>query len=335
MNFEEIIQQIKHGKIAPIYFLHGEEPYFIDKISETVQKHALNDEERSFNELIMYGKDTDSTNLVHAARQYPMGGKRQLIILREAQNLAKIEILENYFKAPLQSTVLVITYKYKSFDKRTKTYIALSKQPQAVVFESKKLKENEIYQWISKFITEKGLTIEPRASDMLIDFLGAELEKVAQSVEKLTVALGHDKKLIRTDDVINNIGMSKEYNPFELQKAIINKDVMKANRIVKAFAANEKDYPIPMITTILFSYFSKLLMYYYVSDKSPNTVMSELKVSYPAVDDYKRGAQNYKGTKLLEIISLLREYDMKSKGFGNVSASHGDLLKELVFKIIH
>ena len=335
MTYEEIIREIKNGNIAPIYFLEGAEPYFIDKIAETVQKHALSDEERGFNELIMYGKDTDSTHLAHLAMQFPMSAKRQLIIVREAQLLSKIEALENYVKSPLLSTVLVIAHKYKTLDKRKKIYTTLTKQPQVVFFESKKLYENQMEQWILKYIKEYGLTIESRAVALLIDYLGVELEKVVQSVEKLTVAMGPGKKQITFDDVLKNIGISKEYNSFELQTAIINKDVVKANRIVKGIAAS-KDVAMPAITATLFGYFSKLLMYFYVTDKSKSFVVaSKLKINPNFVSDYQRGAQNFKGTKVTEIISLIREYDMKSKGFGNVSTSPGELLKEMVFKIMH
>jgi len=284
----------------------------------------------------MYGRDANVTNLVHAARQYPMGARKQLIIVREAQHLDNFEILESYFKNPLQTTILVITYKYKTFDKRTKNYLTLSKQPKAVLFESKKLYDNQMNQWINDFAKEKGLIIEPRASALLIEYLGTELEKVVQSIEKLTVAIGPVKKQITVDDVAKFIGISKEYNPFELQSAIINRDIMKANRIVKAFSANQKDNPIQLVVSVLFAYFSKLLLYYYIPDKNNKyAVAATLKVNPFFVDEYRKGFQNYKGVKIPEIISLLREYDMKSKGFGNISASGGDLLKELIFKIMH
>ncbi|MDR2927446.1 MAG: DNA polymerase III subunit delta [Cytophagaceae bacterium] len=336
MTFDEIILKVKQGGIAPIYFLYGEEPYFIDKIAETVQRHALTDAERGFNELIMYGKDTDSTNLVHAARQYPMGAQRQLIVLREAQYMDKMEVIENYFRAPLLSTVLVISYKYKALDKRTKLYTTLTKQPQAVVFESKKMYDNQMAQWITGYLSERKLSIEPRASQLLIEFLGTELEKVAQAVEKLMVAMGAGKTQITVDDVLRNIGVSKEYNPFELQSALINKDVMKANRILKAFASNPKDNPLVVVINALFGYFSKLLMFYYLPDKNNKAaVASALKINPYFVGDYQKGARNYKGTKVVEIVSLLREYDMKGKGFGNVSTSHSELMKEMVFKILH
>lgn len=337
MKFEEIIQDVKNGKIAPIYFLYGDEPYFIDKISETVKSYALTDEERGFNEIIMYGKDANAVNLVHAARQYPMGARRQLIIVREAQDLDDIELLESYFKTPLQSTILVITYKYKTFDKRTKLYLSIYKQSQAVLFESKKLKEYEMDKWISGFAKENGLILDPRASALLIEFLGANLEKVVQSFEKLIVALGPGKNKITVEDVAKNVGISKEYDPFEFKTAIVNRDIMKANKIVKAFTANPKINAIQTVMGPLFQYFNKLLLYYYLPDKNnKSAVVSALKINPFGFDELKKGNQNYSGGKVFQIISLLREYDMKSKGFGEVSTtSSGDLLKELVFRILH
>lgn len=335
MKFEEIIKQATTGVFSPIYFLHGDEPYFIDKLSETIQKYALKDEERGFNETIMYGKDTDVINLIHAARRYPMGAPRQLIVLREAQHLEKLELLESYIKTPLSSTILVINYKYKTLDKRTKVYSALNQQKQALVFESKKLYDNQVGPWIAGYVKERGLTIDPKAQVLLTEFLGSELEKVVQAIDKLLVAMGPGVTNISVDQVTKNIGISKEYNPFELQAALIEKNVFKANRIVKAFAANPKDYPLPMITSTLFAYFSKLLMYYYLPDKSKSAVASALKINPYFVENYQKGARSYSGLKVAQIISLLREYDMKSKGFGSGSASNGELLQELVFKILH
>ncbi len=335
MKFEEIIERIRKGVFVPIYFLYGDEPYFIDKISETIQKHALKDEERGFNETILYGKDTDVVNLIHASRRYPMGAPRQLIVLREAQHLDKMEMLENYINTPLISTILVISYKYKTLDKRTKIYQALNNQKNALLFESKKLYDNQLGTWTTGYLKEKGLTIEPKALVLLTEFLGNDLEKVVLSIDKLVVAMGTGQTLITVDHVVKNIGISKEYNPFELQTALATKDVIKANQIVKAFSSNPKDYPLPVITTVLFGYFSKLLIYHYLADKSKGAVASALKINPFFVNQYQEGARRFSGVKTAQVISLLREYDMKGKGFGNSSATSGDLLKELVYKILH
>ncbi|ASB48198.1 DNA polymerase III subunit delta [Alkalitalea saponilacus] len=335
MKFEELINKIKNEDFAPMYLLHGEEPFFIDKISETIQKHALKEEEKAFNETVVYGKDTDVVNLIHTARRFPMGSPRQVIIVREAQHLDKIDTLESYVKAPLSSTVLVLNYKYKKLDGRSKLAAAIKKNKSIVVFESAKLYDNQMGQWVNSYLKERGLTIEPKASVMLIEFLGLELEKVVQAADKLIVAMGPGNTHITSDHVAKNIGISKEYNPFELQKAIISKDVSRANRIIKAFGANPKDYPVPAITAILFNYFQKLLAYHYLKDKSKQVVASELKINPFFVTDYQNGARNYSGVKVAQIISILREYDMKSKGFGNTNTSHEDLLKEMIYKILH
>ncbi|HLW05971.1 MAG TPA: DNA polymerase III subunit delta [Marinilabiliaceae bacterium] len=335
MTFEEILKQVSAGEFAPIYFLSGEEPYFIDKLASEIQAKALKEEERGFNETVFYGKDADATNVVHAARRYPMGAPRQLIMLREAQQLDGMDLLESYFKNPQPSTILVISYKYKSLDKRTKIYNALKAQKQAVIFEGKKLYDNQMGQWINGYLKQRGLSIEPQALIMLTDFLGTELEKVVQAVDKLVVAMGPGFTLISSDHVYKNIGISKEYNTFELQKALYTKDVLKANRIVKAFSGDMKKYPMPAITAVLFGYFSKLLTYYYLTDKSKGNVASQLKINPFFVSDYQTGARNFSGVKVAQIISLLREYDMKSKGFGNVNTPPEELLQEMVYKILH
>ncbi|HKL71829.1 MAG TPA: DNA polymerase III subunit delta [Marinilabiliaceae bacterium] len=335
MTFEEILKQVSADKLSPIYFLSGDEPYFIDKLASEIQAKALKKEERDFNETVFYGKDADATNVVHAARRYPMGAPRQLIMLREAQELNGIDVLESYFKNPQPSTVLVISYKYKRLDKRTKIYGSLKSQKQAVIFEGKKLYDNQIGQWINDYLKQRGLSIEPQALVMLTEFLGADLEKVVQAVDKLVVAMGPGVTSISSDHVFRNIGINKEYNTFELQKALYTKDVLKANRIVKAFSGDMKKYPMPAITAVLYGYFSKLLAYYYLTDKSKGNVASQLKIHPFFVSDYQAGARNFSGVKVAQIISLLREYDMKSKGFGNVNTPPEELLQEMVYKILH
>lgn len=335
MTFEEILKQASAGQLAPIYFLTGEEPYFIDKLATTIQKHALKDEERAFNEAVFYGKDADTTAVIETARRFPMGATRQLVVLREAQELNGFDRFESYFRTPQPSTVLVISYKYKKLDKRTKVYAALKAQKSAVIFEGKRLYDNQVGAWINGYLKERGLTIEPKALVMLTDYLGSELEKVVQSVDKLVVAMGPGVTKITEDHVYRNVGVSKEYNVFELQKALYTRNVEKANRIVKVFGADPKTYAMPAITATLFGYFSKLLTYYYLTDKSKSNVASQLKINPFFVADYETGARNFKGVKVAEIISLLREYDMKAKGFGNVNTPPGELLQEMVFKILH
>ncbi len=335
MKFEKILNQVQNKIFVPIYFLHGEEPYFIDVISNTIQKLALSDEERGFNETIYYGRDTNVIDLIHAARRFPMGASRQLIIVREAQLLDGIDMLESYVKAALKSTILVINYKHKTLDGRTKLASALKKSNDAILFESKKLRDYQLEKWIVSYAKQRKLTIEPSGIIMLIEFLGTEMDKIIQAIDKLTVTLGPSVNHITVDHISKNIGISKEYNVFELQKALIKKDVLKANQIIKAFASNPRLYPVPAITAILFNYFQKLLAYYYLKDKSKSSVASELKINPYFVSDYQEGAKNYSGIKVANIISILREYDMKSKGYNNVNTDGGELLKEMIFKILH
>jgi len=335
MKFEEIIRDVKQGIFAPIYLLHGEEPFFIDKISEIIQEKALQPAERAFNELVLYGQDTNVVNLVHSAQRFPMGASRQLIILREAQMLDKIDLMENYVKHPSPSTILVINDKYKTLDGRTKVAAAFKKQAKAIVFESKPLNETQVTQWISSYLKDNNLAIEGKAGEMLKEAIGTNLEKLHQAVEKLQVSLNPGEKMITADMVARNVGISKEHNTFELQKALINKNGSKAHGITMAFAANPKKYPVPLVTGTLFTYFSKLLAYNSLKDKSKENVASSLGINPYFVGDYQTGARNYTQDKIIEIVSLLREYDMKSKGFGNVNTSNGDLLKELVYKIMH
>ncbi len=335
MTFEEIIKQVRAKNFAPIYFLSGEEPYFIDKIANEIQANALQESERSFNEYIFYGEDANVIDIIHAAKRFPMGAPKQLVLVREAQSLDKIDLLENYFVAPQPSTILVLSHKYKNLDKRKKLYTTLNKQKEAVIFESKKMYENQLEAWILGYLKERKLTIEPKALALIRENLGVNLENVVLAIDKLVVAMGPNSAHISTDLVSKVVGISKEYNVFELQNALINRDVLKANKIVKAFAGDMRKNAMPQITSALFPYFSKLLAYFYIKDKSRANVASQLKVAPFFVGDYEKGAKMYSGVKVAQIISLIREYDMKAKGFGNSRTSQEELLREFVLKILN
>ncbi len=335
MTIDEILKQIKLKNFAPIYFLSGEEPYFIDKIADAIQANALQESERSFNESIFYGEDANVVDIIHAAKRFPMGASKQLVMVREAQSLNKIELLENYFVAPQPSTILVISHKYKNIDKRRKLYTTLTKQKDAVYFESKKIYDNQLGAWIASYIKERGLTIEPKALALLEENLGTKLENIVLAVDKLIVAMGPNSKQITAEQVSRDIGVSKEYNVFELQNVLISRNVLKANKIVKAFAGDMRKNALPYITATLFGYFSKLLAYFYLQDKSPGNVVSQLKVIPFQVRNYETGARNYTGVKVAQIVSLIREYDMKAKGFGNSHTPQEELLRELVLKILY
>ena len=332
MTFEEIISNLKKKIYHPIYFLMGEETYFIDKISDYISDNVLTDAEKGFNQTILYGKDTEPHNIIANARRFPMMSNHQVIVVREAQNIKKIEELESYAKNPLNSTILVINYKYKTLDKR-KTFAKLIDQ-KGVLFEAKKIYDNQLPAWIISYLKNQNYTIAPQAAAMLSEYLGADLSKVANELDKLIISLPAGTQ-ITPDHIEKNIGISKEFNVYELQNALGERNLLWANRIVNYFGANPSSNPMPVIITGLFSYFSKILNYHFLEDKSQNNVASVLQVHPFFVKTYVAAARNYNIKKLVEIISILREYDMKSKGWGNVSASPADLQREMIYRILH
>ncbi len=332
-EFQQIMADLKNRHFKPIYFLQGEESYYIDEITNYIVDNVLTEEEKGFNQTIFYGKDVEASTVVMAARRYPMMAQYQVVIVKEAQSLDKIEDLQHYAAAPLSSTILVVNYKYKTLDNRKKLATILKKSN--CIFEFKRLYDNQVSAWITSYLNGKGLSIEMKGSVLLADALGTDLSKIVKELDKLQVAIGDDVKQITVEHIEKNIGVSKDYNPFELQKALIAKDVLKANKIIKVFAMNPKDHPIQAVITILFNYFSKLMVYYYLQDKGKANVAKSLGINPYFVQDYVTGARNYSARKVVSVISILRDYDMKSKGFGNVSADTGDLLKEMLFKIMH
>jgi DNA polymerase-3 subunit delta len=314
MSIEQILTDIKQRKFKPIYFLHGDESYYIDLISDTLEKEVLTEAEKGFNQTILYGKEADMLTIIGTAKRYPMMADYQLVIIKEAQNIkfgkseGKEDPFASYVDNPLKSTVLVFCHKYGSLDKRLK---------------------------IAKYIESKGFKIEGKAAAMIAEYLGNDLGKVANEVEKVLINMG-DRKTINMDDIEKNIGISKEFNSFELNSAIVKRDVLKANRIIDYFAANKKENPIVLIIGNLNSYFSKLFTYHYLPDKSKGNVAKELKVNPYFVTEYELAARNFNFDKTCQVISLLREYDLKSKGVESTgNTEEGELLKELVWKILH
>jgi DNA polymerase-3 subunit delta len=332
MKFEQIISDLKNQIYYPIYLLSGEEAFFIDEISDFIEANVLNDGEKEFNQTILYGKETDVPTIVGTAKRFPMMSNYQVVIVKEAQEIRKIEELANYAAKPLKSTLLVLCYKYKKFDKRKIFAKIISKS--GILFESPKLYENKIPDWINTQLHQKNLSIRPKAALMLTEFLGTDLSKIANEIEKLAINLPKGTEI--TDAIIEeNIGISKDYNVFELQNALGKKNILKANQIINYFAANQKDNPMIKVVGVLHMFFSKLLIFHYLKDKSQNSIASALSVNPFFVRDYQTAAQNYSIKKLANIVSLLREYDLKSKGVNNISSSNGELMKELVFKILH
>lgn len=333
MNYEKIIGDLKKEKYLPIYFLMGEEPYYIDKITNYIAMHVLKEEEKAFNQTILYGKDVDAATIINTAKRYPMLSKYHVVIVREAQHVRNIDDLVYYASGPLRSTVLVVCYKYKKLDKRKKLYKEIAAN--GLIFESNKLYEDKIPAWITTHLKEKGYGITPPAAGLLTEFLGNDLEKIEKELEKLMITLPESLKNITPAHIEQNIGISKDFNNFELQKALTQKDALKAFRIVDYFAHNEKNNPFTLTITSLYYFFNKVLMYSLLKDRSKQNVAEKLRINPYFVSDYQRAAKVYPPSKTFQIIGFLREYDLRSKGVGNLSATSGDLLKELVYKILN
>lgn len=331
-SFDNILSDLKKKIYYPVYFLYGEEAFFIDRITECIEETVLTETEKEFNQTIVYGKDADVATVVSYVKRYPMMANYQVIIVKEAQDIENIEELGGYIENPLTSTLLVICYKYEKVDRRRAFYKSIEKA--GVLFESPRLYDNQIPDWITAYLREKNYTISAKASFLLAEFLGTDLSMIVNEIGKLTINIppGHE---ITEDYVERNIGISKDFNVFELQKALARKDVFKSNQIITYFAANPRENPLVKVLPILYNYFSKVLIYHYLPDKSKNSVAAALSVNPFFVADFQLAARNYRVSKLVSVISLLREYDLKAKGVDNISATDGELMKELVFKILH
>lgn len=330
---KQIVANLRQGIFRPIYFLHGDEPYFIDKIASYIGEHVLSEEERGFNQMVLYGKETTIDEIISNAKRYPMMADKQVVIVREAQHLSRtIEQLLPYAEQPQPSTLLVICYKYKKLDKRKKLYKALTQQGN-VIFESKKLYENQVSEWIRSYLKGKGYTITHKAASLLVEFLGTDLSRISNELEKLMLVLGAGSE-ISPESVEKHIGISKDFNNFELKKAIGEKDVPKATRIINYFSQNPKENPFVVTITLLHNFFSQLLQYHGLHDHSPKTVASALRINPYFVSEYQTAARNYSMRRSTEIVSALRELDLKGKGVGASQMSHPDLLKEMLAKIV-
>jgi DNA polymerase-3 subunit delta len=340
MTATELLKDLKNRKYKPIYLLHGEEPYYIDLVSDFVEHKLLSDAEKGFNQTVFYGKDTDIMSVLNASKRYPMMADYQVVLVKEAQDMKwgsddadkkGINPLLSYLENPLPSTILVFCYKYGKFDKRKKTYKAIEKS--GLIFESAPLYDSKVPGWIEDFIAGKGYKINQQASLMLAEYLGNDLSKIANELDKLILNISAGQE-INLKLIQDNIGISKEYNVFELQSALGKKDAFKANQIINYFEANPKANPIVLVLGNLNNFFSKVLVYHYVKDKSPQNLARELGVSPYFIKDYEQAARSYNYGKTMQIISYLREYDVKSKGVDSTT-DHGGLMKELVFKILH
>jgi DNA polymerase-3 subunit delta len=332
-SYESILADLKKKKIHPVYFLTGDEPYYIDQISDYIQENLLGEAEKAFNQTILYGKDVDAIGVMNAAKRFPMMSPLQVVIVKEAQEMDKIDDLVHYVENPLQSTVLVLNYKYKTPDKRKKVFKSLLNK--SVCLESKKLYDNQVLAWISGYVSSKNISIEPKAAALLVEFLGNDLSKISNEIDKLIISLGEGKSQITSALIERNIGISKDFNNFELQNAVGKRDVLSANRIINYFAENQKNHPLVLTINILYTFFSKLMIYHWTKDKSKDNLIEQLGVRSFFLKDYLEAARNYNASQVIYIIGLLREYDLKSKGYKGTAIPPGELLKELIFKILH
>ena len=333
-TYEEIARDLKNRIYKPVYYLMGEESYYIDRISEYIAQTVLNENEKEFNQTILYGADTDIATIINAAKRYPMMSKYQVVIVKEAQGVKNIDELSYYLQKPLESTILVLCHKHGVLDRRKKLAAEIEKV--GVLFESKKIKDTQLAGFITSYLKRKSIEIEPKASEMMAEFVGTDLSRMAGELEKLIITLPKGQKRITPEQIEQNIGISKDYNNYELRNALIIKDVFKANQIIKYFEGNPKTNPLQMTLSVLFNFFSNLMLAYYAPEKSEQGIAAQLGLKSPwQSKDYLAAMRKYSGVKVMQIIGEIRYCDAKSKGVGNSSLGDGELLRELVYKILH
>ena len=332
MTYNEILHDLKNKIYKPVYLLYGEESYFIDKITDYISENVLTEAEKAFNQVVIYGKDTDVTSVIQAARRFPMMSNHQVVIVKEAQHLKPLSELDVYFENPLKSTILVLAIKEtQKLDKRTKA-IKIAEKIGAVL-ESKKPYENEMIKWVSTLANSYGLTLTPGAQRLMYEYIGADLSRLDSEMKKLKTASA-DKSQVNEEDVSKNIGINREFNIFELQKAIGTKKALAAYQITDYFAKNPKSTYIGLAIKQIYDYFTRILKLHYATDKSKNGLAAAIGVNPFFVDEYKTAASYYPVAKILRIVSFLREADIKSKGMGG-TYTDGDIYKELIYKIMH
>ena len=336
VSFESIMRDLEARKFVPVYYLMGDEPYYIDKIADYIAEHVLQPEERDFNQTVLFGSDVTASQIADAARRYPMMSEYQVLIVKEAQNVKNTEALEKYFKAPMSSTILVMCHKNGTIDGRKKEYVkAISAA--GVLFESKKLRDRDLPGFIENYLKARRVGIDPKSMQMIADNIGADLSRLTGELDKVILSLPEDNRKVTPQIVEEQIGVSKEFNGFELRDAIVNRNVFKANQIIKYFDENPKAGNVYSFLPMLFNYFQNLMIAYYApNNKSQEGVAEWLELrSAWAAKDYMIGMRNYTGMKVMQIISKIREIDAKSKGLDNPNTPSGELMKELIFYILH
>ena len=333
MDFEQILADLKNKIYKPIYLFYGEESFFIDELTNYIQQNVLTETEKAFNQDIVYGKDITATNLIELSRAFPMMANYRVVILKEAQGLKDFKNLEPYVQNPVNSTILVLSFKNTAkVDKRLKVFNLLSKN--AVVFESKRLYENQVYPWVEKTLRENGLSIHTEALRLFYESIGADLSRLSNEIKKLVITQEKGKQISK-EDIAFNIGINRDYNIFELQKAIGLKDKLKCYQILDYFSKDPRANPLFATVNRLFDYFTKIIKLHMLQDKSKQSVANAAGVHPYFAEEYLIAMKNYPMSKLIQIVSYLRETDMKLKGVGAVSISDADLSKELLYKILH
>ncbi|MGN0310643.1 MAG: DNA polymerase III subunit delta [Bacteroides sp.] len=334
ITYAEILAELRAKQYRPVYYLMGDEPYYIDLISNYLIEHVLTLEEKEFNLTVAYGADVDIATIINAAKRYPMMAEYQVVVIKEAQDVKNMEELSYYLKRPMPSTILVLCHKHGTLDRRKKLAGEIEKV--GLLFESKKIKEGQLPAFITAYLKQKGVDIEPKAVAMMAECVGTDLSRMAGELEKLIITLPKNQTRITCDQVERNIGISKDYNNFELRAALVEKNVFKANQIIKYFEENPKSNPIQMTLSVLFGFFSNLMLAYYAPEKSEQGVAAFLGLKTPwQAREYLAAMRKYSGVKTMHIITAIREADAKSKGVGNSSLSNADILKELIFMILH
>ena len=336
VSFDSIMDDLKARRFAPVYYLMGDESYYIDKISDYIAEHVLQPEERDFNQTVLFGSDVTASQVADYARRYPMMSEHQVVIVKEAQNIKNTEALEKYFKQPLASTILVMCHKNGSVDGRKREYVKAI-QSAGVLFESKKLRDRDLPAFIESYLKAREVTIDTKSTQIIADSIGSDLSRLASELDKVVLSLPKESRRVTPEVVEDQIGVSKEFNSFELRDAIINRNVFKANQIIKYFDENPKAGSIYAFLPMLFNFFQNLMIAYYApNNKSQEGVAEwlELRSSW-AAKDYMTGMRNYTGMKVMQIIGKIREIDAKSKGLDNPNTPPGELMKELIFYILH
>lgn len=336
ITYESVMHDLQQRKFRPVYYLMGDEPYYIDKISDWIAENVLQPEGRDFDQTVLFGSDVNASQIVDAAKRYPMMSEYQVLIVKEAQNVKNVEALEKYMKAPMPSTILVLCHKNGTIDGRKREYVRAIQQA-GILFESKKLRERDLPGFIERYLKAQEASIDTKSTQMIVEAIGADLSRLTGELDKVLLSLPEQDRRVTPQVVEDQIGVSKDYNAFELRDAIVNRNIEKANRIIKYFDENPKAGGLYALLPMVFNYFQNLMLAFYCPQKGSQEALAKwLDMKSPwGARDYLTGMQNYSGMKVMQIISKIREIDAKSKGLDNPNTPPGELMRELIFFTFH